>query len=183
MVFCPHCRAQTSGGAFCTSCGKSLPPVAVEDSANVRIESQPAAGVTSIPQPVTQKRSPAPFIGGGVAAVGLIGIIAFSISAGPTILERAHEECVGNDSFQFGISIDDDGKGMFVDMEGEEDLLGASYSDVICVLEAVDTPSSVLSQMSNTTSLMGIQTASWDGLSASWSYHPDRGLDVSLRLD
>lgn len=182
MVQCLHCSAENSGGAFCTNCGKSLPAASMESPANPTILTQPEAPLPASVQP-SSKRSPTPLIVGGVALAGLLGAIALLVSSGPTVLEQAYEECVGDDLFTFGISIDDDGRGMFLDMEGDEDILGASYSDILCVLEAVDTPSSVLSQMDNTNSLMGIQNASWDGLTASWSYHPDRGLDISLRMD
>ena len=51
-----------------------------------------------------------------------------------------------------------------------------------CVLEEVNTPDYVQSKLENTTSLMGDQTATWDNISASWSFHPDNGLDVTLHL-
>ena len=43
-------------------------------------------------------------------------------------------------------------------------------------------PDAVVSQMDSTTSLQGRQTASWDGTDASWTYHPDNGLDLILTL-
>ena len=109
-------------------------------------------------------------------------LAAFLIfSGGPTALQTAYENCNGPSTF--GLSIDEDGKGMFLDMQGEEDILGADYSDISCILSELDVPDSVLSQMSNTTALMGTQTATWDNISANWTYHPDRGLDIGLSID
>lgn len=30
---------------------------------------------------------------------------------------------------------------------------------------------------------MGMQAGSWDGISASWTYHPRNGLDIILELE
>ncbi len=55
-----------------------------------------------------------------------------------------------------------------------------SLVSTACILKAVDTLSYVVTQMDSTSSLMGRQTAAWDGLEASWTYHPDNGLDVQI---
>lgn len=57
---------------------------------------------------------------------------------------------------------------------------GLSAEDMACVLSAVSVPDSVVSQMDATRALDGMQKASWDKFSASWTYHPDNGLNVIL---
>ncbi|MBE3073473.1 MAG: hypothetical protein IMZ75_00775 [Actinobacteria bacterium] len=52
--------------------------------------------------------------------------------------------------------------------------------DVLCPLVALNMPTSISAKMSNTTSLMGMQTDTWDGVEVSWSYHPDNGFNVIL---
>lgn len=52
-----------------------------------------------------------------------------------------------------------------------------------CVLNALEAPDGIVAQMERTTALDGRQSASWDGITASWSYHPDRGLDIVFSLD
>jgi hypothetical protein len=42
-------------------------------------------------------------------------------------------------------------------------------------------PDYVVEQIDSTTSLMGLREATWDGIEASWSYHPDNGLDLILK--
>ncbi len=45
-------------------------------------------------------------------------------------------------------------------------------------MSELDVPSAILGQVSRTNSLMRVQDASFDGLDLSWSYHPDKGLDM-----
>lgn len=45
---------------------------------------------------------------------------------------------------------------------------------------ALEVPDSVLSRMDATSSLMGVQEASFGGVTASWTYHPPNGLDVTF---
>jgi hypothetical protein len=47
-----------------------------------------------------------------------------------------------------------------------------------CVLGSLKTPDSVLSQISGTTAMMGVQSGSWGDYQAKWTYHPDNGLHV-----
>lgn len=54
--------------------------------------------------------------------------------------------------------------------------------EVVCVLVALKTPDSVLRKMDTTRALDGRQQASWEDISASWTYHPDSGLDVIIEL-
>lgn len=111
------------------------------------------------------------------AVVGLsLGSMNLSSS---TALETAVDNCTVR---PFGISLDDDGKGLFIDGEGEGSF-GVSTQDTLCILRSIDVPDSVLSRISNTSALMGQQSAEWDGINASWSYHPDNGLDLNLLLD
>jgi len=48
------------------------------------------------------------------------------------------------------------------------------------VLNELDAPDYVLSQVESTNSLMGRQSADWGDLTASWSYHPDNGLQMTI---
>lgn len=57
---------------------------------------------------------------------------------------------------------------------------GLPIEHMACVLKAVAVPDSVVSQIDATRALDGMQKASWDKFSASWTYHPDHGLRVIL---
>jgi len=71
-----------------------------------------------------------------------------------------------------------------LDLDGVgEDSLGLAFDEQLCILDALDVPDSVISKMESTRALDGRQEASWDNIIASWTYHPDDGLDVLLELD
>lgn len=95
-----------------------------------------------------------------------------------TVIERAVDRC------PVGIAASDGGRSVILDMEGEDWLSGElSYAQVECVLDELDVPDSVLARMLETRALDGRQDASWDGLTATWSYHPDDGLDVIVEFE
>lgn len=77
------------------------------------------------------------------------------------------------------VEIADGGRTMIVDGEGEDAGSGrVSLGDLECIIDAVDTPASVKELMYSTRSLDGRQSGDWEGVSASWGYHPDDGLDI-----
>jgi hypothetical protein len=57
---------------------------------------------------------------------------------------------------------------------------GLTGADMACVLKAAAVPDSIVSQIDATRALDGMQRASWDKMSASWTYHPDDGLNMVL---
>lgn len=58
--------------------------------------------------------------------------------------------------------------------------LGMTPQEISCVLDAANTPDSVVGQMDSTRALDGMQKASWDKFSASWTFHPDDGAKIIL---
>ena len=111
--------------------------------------------------------------------------------AGTTLLMVSLTGCAGKfETFQkayntcgspSGIRVSDEGKTITIDGNGEYEYSGASIYDTACVLEAIETPSYIISNMDTTNSLMGRQTATFgDKIDVSWSYHPDNGLDIVI---
>jgi hypothetical protein len=79
--------------------------------------------------------------------------------------------------------VQDAGTSVFLNSEGDSYGSGdLSLGDLVCVLVALDTPDAVTNHMSNTRPLDGTQSDTWDDFSATWTYHPDNGLDVILTL-
>ncbi|MEV4465725.1 hypothetical protein AB0J51_19140 [Micromonospora echinofusca] len=97
---------------------------------------------------------------------------------GATILIAAKEKC----SLSEYATIGDGGKSLTLDSGGKEDL-GLDYSDIECILKEVRAPDHVVSEMASTRALDGKQNARWGKVRASWTYHPDQGLDVILVTD
>lgn len=76
-----------------------------------------------------------------------------------------------------------------IDGKGKKDFWGASYSDIVCILDELGMPASTKARWGNTRALDGQLEGSWSGpgddwtINAFWSYHPDRGPDVVMELE
>lgn len=71
---------------------------------------------------------------------------------------------------------------LYLDMEGGDANSGTlTVTNIACVLAKLDAPSYVIHKMDSTRALDGRQSESWGDFEASWSYHPDEGLDVLIR--
>lgn len=134
-------------------------------------------------QPSAAKRWGIPFavVGAVVLAVITASLIGGTddVDGTPTApalspIESARERCMVGE-------VADGGHTLVIDMRGDEYGTGSlSSSEVGCLLGALNTPASVTSRMDSTRALDGMQDASWDGLTATWTYHPDDGLDIII---
>lgn len=89
-------------------------------------------------------------------------------------LKTASTECTTG-------TLADENQTLVIDMAGEDYGSGtATYADVECVLDKLEAPQSILAKMGSTRALDGMQTADWSGYEATWTYHPDNGLDLIL---
>lgn len=106
------------------------------------------------------------------AAVG----VTVWLTGGPTALEQAATKCEAGE-------LGDGGDSLFLDAIGTAPNSGTvATSDLACVLDALHTPNYVIKAMEQTTALNGRQSQEWGDLSASWTYHPENGLDIIIRL-
>jgi len=138
----------------------------------------PSPSEQALPKKSGKKKTLLIVGGTAVAAIAIAGSLV--VLTAPSKLQEASETCSSSSKAYF--SVDDDGQGMFIDGGGEEGP-GARQSAIFCTLDALEIPESVTSRIYNTNSSMGQQEASWDDIVALWTYHPDRGLDISLTLD
>jgi hypothetical protein len=84
-------------------------------------------------------------------------------------------------------TLEDDGTSIILDgpsQDADTTQLSHSLDFTTCVLEGLDVPAYVRSQMDSTNSLMGQQDADWTTQAikyeVTWSYHPDNGFDVVI---
>lgn len=100
---------------------------------------------------------------------------AAPVEVGPALKEAAEGCAYASPYAQIG----DDGYSVTLDGEGDQSA-GLPVEKILCVLRDpdVDVPDAVISQMERTRALDGTRDATWGPFTASWSYHPDRGLDV-----
>ena len=98
-------------------------------------------------------------------------------------LAAAVDECVvdakGNKVIDPFITVDSGG--LFMESRGNESP-GTSYERIACVLAELETPDSVVRRIENTNSTMGLVKGEWGVYEAEWSYHPDNGLAISVRV-
>lgn len=125
-----------------------------------------------------------------VLAAAVVGVtfVVRAATAGPT-LDEAAEACGGFvdldgeslefSAFDMGALVD------VMDDEGRQamrDLGIGTFGDVTCLLGMLDAPSGVESRMENTRALDGTQESEWGDYSASWTYHPDDGLNLIVTV-
>jgi len=96
-----------------------------------------------------------------------------------TRLEAAKETCVPPPDSRF-VEILDDGAGMSIDGVGAKKPQGAGLDQIECILSELGAPSTVQARMGNTLALDGTQDASWSSLRATWTYHPESGINVVI---
>lgn len=99
----------------------------------------------------------------------------------PTVLEAAYEACDYDD--EFGAFLADEGHTLLLETAGDEDVLGMEYTDVLCAFTELEMPTRVITQIGATRALDGRVSDSWDGLTATWSYHPSSGLNLMITID
>lgn len=122
-------------------------------------------------------------------AVGLVAGLLIGLSAGSNAendslapeesvavmpLKSAITKCSASNAD--GVEEGDEGKSLTITGYGL--LRGPTSAQFECLTDALDMPDSVRSRISATRALDGRQTAAWDGLSVSWTYHPDSGLNM-----
>lgn len=95
-----------------------------------------------------------------------------------TRLEAAKRECAQRSP---DVRLGDEGQSLTISRVLAEENPGATWQHLSCVFVKVDIPDAVVSQIEHTRALDGRQQASWDGFEASWTYHPDDGLNLILR--
>lgn len=91
------------------------------------------------------------------------------------MLGRAYDACAGGEGAAT-LSGGDGGKTIVIDTGSKS----GSVEGVQCVWAFIGTPQSIIASVASTTAMAGTQRATADGLSYSWSYHPDNGLNMVI---
>jgi hypothetical protein len=145
---------------------------------NVESPATPAANSTQITLSTAMLKK----IGAGAAAVVILigGIFFLTSMKSDNRFKTAMDNC--NLASASGFTLAEDNQSLVFDGSGKTDFSGGDFSDLVCVINDLKAPSTVESRMLSTNSLMGVQNAEWDGISISWSYHPDNGLDANLEI-
>lgn len=104
---------------------------------------------------------------------------ATSSAPAETHLQQAARSC-GLYGSSYG-AIGDDGYSITLQSKPKKGSRGGlSLTEIDCVLDVVKVPNAIASQMDGTRALDGTQDATWDKISATWTYHPDNGFRIIL---
>lgn len=132
--------------------------------------------------PMRKSRKPLFFGLGGLGIGVAIGLLlgALGSAVGGAIsqfnaIPDAVETCSAADTV--GVDVMDEGKSLNLQTTGEEST-GTSLATVVCVLTDLDAPESIFNKLEATRALDGTQSSEWPGFAASWTYHPDNGLNI-----
>lgn len=127
---------------------------------------------------------------GGLAVGAVLGVVlGVSIAGGGSnnsalnqeVIDKAVENCgieaEGYTVMEGGAAIELDTKGDSLYDDGTRNYL--AYS---CMLNELGVPEVTQQKIGRTRALDGTQTDTWDGMQASWSYHPDSGANVLIEV-
>jgi hypothetical protein len=132
-------------------------------------------------------------VGGIVAVTGAVGAAQNNARAAAEKANKAKLDKAIKRTFPTALSscnladgpdsqLGDGGYTLTINNQGDSDFSGISFEGLGCLIDKLNTPSSVKSHIEQTTSLDGRQSETWGNITMSWSYHPDRGLDAVYQI-
>lgn len=113
-----------------------------------------------------------------VLALVVGALVLARVSNRPTPLRTAYDACRAVDTQQT-VAISDRDQTLVIDT-------GSKYGSIAgadCVFTTLSTPQSVIAAVDSTSALMGVRNATEDGLEYSWTYHPDNGLNMVIKVE
>lgn len=178
---CGKCGAELQDGQeFCPKCGQKV-GLAVDSNVSSAIN-QFNAGVTQ----QNKKKKKTPIIIAVVAVVIIAGVALFlkgGISKGPNFNKLYDEYCSST-----WADVGSDGSYLTLDTnpyDRDDDGLAypAAYTAMEEVNKALGLPDSLINDFGRTTGADGKQSEDFpeQGVSVSWKYHPDMGLEVTYK--
>ncbi|MGN1306148.1 MAG: RING finger protein [Faecousia sp.] len=180
--FCANCGTELQDGQeFCHRCGHKAGLTV--DATVASAINQYNAGV----QKTNSKKKMLPLIIGIAAAavviIAIVLIVSLSGSKGPDFEKLYDEYCS-----PVWAKVGSDGSYLSIDTNPyDEDDNGLAYPSAYYAVEDVNNalglPDSLISEMGETTGADGKQTETFEelGITVSWKYHPDKGLEVTYK--
>ncbi|MFG3604343.1 hypothetical protein [Micromonospora chersina] len=145
--------------------------------------------VESKPPLTLNRRSITLIAAGAVAALLLAGAGIYTALQGSPIssplveqkspVALAKEKC--GSSLADDAVLGDEGRTLTLHGTGKESS-GLSFSTLECYWSELKMPDSVRAEVLATRALDGRQSGDWDDIHASWSYHPDSGLQMVITV-
>lgn len=125
----------------------------------------------------------------GVAAVVALAVAAFVVPGfavgGAAVLlqadsplEAAQKKCVETSHLSYA-KVGDGGKTLTIQTDGKESG-GISVNTLNCLLTELKVSDAIRNEISTTRALDGKQSGEWGSYRATWSYHPDNGMRMTV---
>lgn len=152
---------------------------------------EPWAELESPPPHAPRRRWP--LVAGAVAVIVATAVVSSAATAfvlreegdsgdasdGPTALESAEDTCVSGRPLG-ALDLGDDGRSMSISRAGADEDPGLDIDDVACILTELEVPDAVVARIDSTRALDGTRDAEWGDFYATWTYHPDDGLNMVI---
>lgn len=166
---CPNCGSDVTGQAFCATCGTKV---------TATMAPGVSGAINQFNQAVEAKKKKKPIVPIIIAAVVVVVALVIIIAGGG---KNDFNDMFSDIKYNSWCTVSSDGSYMIIDTNPyDED----DYMDLTAyyTLETINTklgfPSSTYEKMGETRALDGRQSAETDKVVASWTYHPDSGLEV-----
>lgn len=124
----------------------------------------------------------------GLAAGTVLGLLIGSAASGGAgiagglnqkKIDQAVETCAIDSE---GFTVMNDGSAISLNTKGKDytDTGTSNFLAYYCMLNELGVPETTQEKMDHTRAMDGAQSDTWDSLKASWSYHPDSGVNVVI---
>ncbi len=180
---CGKCGAELQDGQeFCPKCGQK---------AGLTVDAGGSSAINQFNAGVAKKKTKKPLIIGIVAAVAVVAILIFALGGGG---KPDFNDMFSDISGESWCTIASDGSYMKIDTNPRDkdgdDLTWSDYESFVLPanekIEEINTKlgfsSALYAKMNETTWSQGRQTDSNDKYTVSWTYHPDKGLEVMYEV-
>ncbi len=201
MTTCAEGHENPEGAVFCNTCGARLTDEPAPINAGAATPVGTARDAGPVPEAKRGFRAQPRWLLGAIIAAAAVVAVAVAVTLGVSLSNAsaaAHKKAEQKAAAAARLKllpkaatscdlpadvIGDNGRSAFLDGEGDDFGSGElSVTDLACMLDALKAPDAVIDHMDSTRSIDGTQTDDWGDFSASWTYHPDNGLDIIIRL-
>ncbi|MDR1188566.1 MAG: hypothetical protein LBK95_14120 [Bifidobacteriaceae bacterium] len=117
-----------------------------------------------------------------VAIIVVVGVVVFLVARSMLSTDPRFADAVEECGAPSGL-VEDRGRTLVLNGEGDRaDPDALPVLGTACILKALDIASEVVYRMDHTAALDGEQEGSWGDFTATWTYFPDDGLDIVVKL-
>lgn len=193
---CPNCGATNNSDAlFCEKCGTKIGKPNYCRKCGEKVERDmvfcPSCGASladgkdeknSVPKTNAPRSSNKMKMSLIVTCIIVAGIIlVLVINNSKSNFQRAFEDAGGKNNIGEWVIVSGDGKSLKIDTNpaDEKDYYDSNATKAIRKInKALGLPDSLYDMMAETRALDGRQTATYEKITVSWTYHPNHGLEI-----